>query len=244
MLRHVDSIPKHFIMKTYKVFVVLILLLPFIVSSQIENLGDMLKEAAKEMGEVHGENRPAGDNAQNQNAPRSESDNQRMQEWEEFLDENMSAIKDGLDHFNTKETACIFMMVVYLDSYFKLVHKTEATSDCETKYDLYGMQTMAIAGSTTIMYCPENLWNMTIDEREAVYEDDLVPILRNEDNDPFVTEWKEKLRRVTRTNVPEPEQSPYGGDLIAKLCHFFSPGYILPALLSINQKMEALGCGG
>ena len=45
----------------------------------------------------------------------------------------------------------------------ELKEETEKSEDCKKKYDLYGMQLMAMMSSTSIMYCTEELYNKIAD---------------------------------------------------------------------------------
>lgn len=224
-------------MKIRMICFVLLIVAPVVVLAQGDDLLDAFKKGAEQYNESE------GDKTQNEANELSEADKEKQANWKKMFDENVESLKKGFDKFDIKETSCIFLMVVYLDSYFKLVDLVAATDDCRSKYDLYGMMAMAITMSTTIMYCPESLYNMSIDEREEVYRNDLVPILQNADGDSFVEAWIQKFEKVTSKDVNRLDKERFGGDMIYKICLFFSPDYIVSALLTINQQMEALGCG-
>ncbi|PKA83967.1 hypothetical protein ATE92_2136 [Ulvibacter sp. MAR_2010_11] len=233
-------------MKIHKLFFVLIMLFPFVVSAQLEGLGEVFKQAGEDMKEKR-RNTPESDaNPQEQNVTLSPQEEQNAADWKEKYEDNLDELKEGTKYFNTKELSCIFLMVIYLDSYFDLVDMTEEAQNCKAKYDLFGMQTMAIATSTTFLYCPEGLYNMGLGPLSDIYRRDLEPIIRNENNDPFVAKWVAKLVRVSGLSVEAllDWRDSYPGDTILEMTSYWMPGYILPTLLGIQQRMEALGCGG
>lgn len=55
---------------------------------------------------------------------------------------------------------CLYMMIVYSLEYEHHVKRINEATDCEEKYDLYGVLLMYIASSTAISYCPESLLDL------------------------------------------------------------------------------------
>ncbi|NNL76206.1 MAG: hypothetical protein HKO68_07720 [Desulfobacterales bacterium] len=192
------------------------------------------------------------DSEKNKTAEQKKKEQQWKKEWEDAKD----AAKEGMDYFDTKELNCLFLMVLYLDSYFQLEDEAEANANC----DLYGLQATAIALSTTIMYCPEHLYNLS----DADFED-LVNKVRTIGKTPFgdkmlfeVNPWFKKyfsiIVRMTKNlynSAPDSEISPDEYEahfdfpfwqMVRQLTTFFRPDYIVNKSVAIARKMEALGC--
>lgn len=104
-----------------------------------------------EMENAQEEQTPSGDESENNQ--QSDGQGGAQAAWEQTLDE-YGGVLDELGH---KELRCVAMMVLYVYEYVNLVDRTDAETHCKTKYDLYGMQLLSMASSTTIMYCPEGL---------------------------------------------------------------------------------------
>lgn len=240
-------------MKT-KLMLMLVFSVFILVSStgQTNDLLDTFKKSAQEVNENDNNRNTNSDNSQtsNSNDPEgkkkspSPNNNNPNEQWEKNIKDVLRKYDEGLGYFNTRATSCIYLMVLYLDGYFDLVESVEKADNCELKSDLLSTQAYAIGSSTTIMYCPEELYNLTPEERDDIYINELVPILKNPDNNPIVEDWKIKLRRVTALQPGESkvEESSSGGDVIYRLCLYFTPQYMVTALFNIQRQIEALGC--
>lgn len=60
----------------------------------------------------------------------------------------------------SSQAKCLYLMILYALEYDKHVERIHAATDCEEKYDLYGVLLIYIASSTAISYCPEDLLNL------------------------------------------------------------------------------------
>lgn len=225
-------------MKINSLLFLFLMILPLGVLAQ-EGLGDLFKQAGADFGKENAlGSQPENNNPQNQNNSPSPAEQEQIDRWKEMFERAMANVREASQYFNTPELKCIFTMVIYTDSYIDLVELIEATEDdleCQLKYDLYGMQAMAIATSTTMINCPEGLYKMNEQERAIVYEDLIA--LRNMENKPAVLRaWLEKYERVVNPNGDYDE--------IEALCAPFTPNFVIKELMLIRQRMEALGCGG
>ena len=181
-------------------------------------------------------------NSQNPNNNRRPGNNDPLQRrWDEMLGENLSIFKEGMDKFDTQETRCIFIMVVYLSTYWDLVQTTYDANDCRTKHDGYAMQSIAIAAGASFMYCPESLSKLTEEEKNRIWVEDFMPIMENEDNNQMIIEWKTKYRSLGGRGEEGVDPRP-DRNLINDLVSFFHPNNIIAKLLNIQQNMEELNC--
>jgi len=159
------------------------------------------EETARRLDSIEGRDTPQRranrENSTNYDNPnsnnRSSGENDDLREmFEERLGENMGIFMEAMDKFHTQETRCIFIMVVYVAMYQDLIDMTYAANDCKTKSDGYALQALAIGAGNTFMYCPESLSNKTWDEHNRIWDDDMLPVLANEDNNQAIIEWKKK----------------------------------------------------
>lgn len=208
---------------------------------------DMMKsaeETARRLDEMDGKSTPErranGENSSRYEYPdnnRTQEENDELREqWDEMFGGEMAAFKEGMDKFDTPETKCLFIMVIYLDTYLDIVQSTNNTDDIGTKCDGFALQSMAIAAATSIMYCPESLVNKTEEEQERIWNEDLMPIMANEDNSQLIINWKAKYKRLTGMDPR------VGRENTAGLASFFHPTNIIAKLFTIQQNMESLGC--
>lgn len=170
----------------------------------------------------------------------------QKKEWQEQWEQKKEQFSELSDYSSNKALNCILLMVLYLDGYFELVDRTEHTSDCRTKYDLYGMQAIALSTSTTIMYCPESLANKSIEDLKDLWEVQLRFELEKEDKPDALKLWEYSLARVAsgikqkNLKIQEILANP---EILHSIILLYSPEFILPELLQINRRMEALDCG-
>lgn len=55
---------------------------------------------------------------------------------------------------------CFYLMILYSIEYNKQIDRIDNATDCQEKYDLYGILLIHIASSTAISYCPEDLLDL------------------------------------------------------------------------------------
>jgi len=210
-----------------------LLLISFLSCATLFGQFDQLRqseETARRLDSLENRERPERENND------SRENNDLSRQWDRLIGLRMAKFKESMDYFDTPETRCLFIMVIYLDTYMDIVETTYEANDCKTKSDGYAMQALAIGAVNTIIYCPESLANKTVDEKNHIWHEDLKPILENEDNRNSIYEWEEKLKRVVGTD----------GDIlnnrIDALTAFFHPNNIIAKLLNIQQNLEELNC--
>jgi hypothetical protein len=198
------------------------------------------EETARRLDSIEGRDTPQRrenrDNNRNNNNGDSERNNELRERWEEMFGGPMAAFMEDMDRFNTAETRCIFIMVIYLDAYMDIVDTTFEANDCRTKSDGYALQALAIGAATSIMYCPESLANLTEAQKNHIWAEDFMPIMENEDNRQFIMDWKAKYRRIGGAD-PRIDRNT-----IDALTEFFHPNNIIAKLLNVQQNIEELNC--
>ncbi len=209
-----------------------------------------LMGAVQQVAEMENEQNAQSNSDQNQNqgsaglTQEQEERNERWREEWENREFEYSELLYAMD--NKKFLKCYAMMILYVDQYLQLVDETDRTSECTVKYDLYGMQLLAMATSTTVMYCPESMSELQFTEFRPIF-DDFYSALQGMDDSVLAIKIKAKLvdiisrwRQESRTD-PDDIGNEYVLDYLIK---FFRPEYILSRTLEIGREMEALGCGG
>lgn len=125
-------------------FAILICLL-FSTPLMAQDLGDIMDMAKDAFGD-------------SQQTAEDDADNKALEDLKKKFGEYTKGL-DSLDMYSS-ELKCIYLMVKYAFNYEEIKEETRNTALCKEKYDLYGMQLMAITSSTTIMFCTEELFNM------------------------------------------------------------------------------------
>lgn len=136
-------------MKKILGYTILFLFLSTGARAQDFDLGDIMGEAQEFFGEAQDEAKQA-------------SDNKAIDDFKEKFKDKLKKLGDFsgyLDNFSA-ETKCAYMIFKYKMEMDSLIAKTNAAENCRKKYDLYGMQLIAMTSSTTIMYCSEGLYNL------------------------------------------------------------------------------------
>ena len=213
------------------------------INAQIDILKSLENGAKMEEEKKNREN-PDNTTTTNEKQP-SKKDTKEAENWIKLFNENLAKFGEAKEKFKG-DAGCIFLMVVYLNGYFNLVDEVENTpnSDCKKKTDMLTTQATVLAFSTTIMYCPEPLYNKSHEEKKVVWEKQLVPVLVNADNDPLINDWKQMFKNVTDRWTDMEDYQYDGVDIIDNMCLLLSPIHILPTSLDILQEIEALNCGG
>ena len=213
------------------------------INAQIDILKSLENGAKMEEEKKNREN-PDNTTTTNEKQP-SKKDTKEAENWIKLFNENLAKFGEAKEKFKG-DAGCIFLMVVYLNGYFNLVDEVENTpnSDCKKKTDMLTTQATVLAFSTTIMYCPEPLYNKSHEEKKVVWEKQLVPVLVNADNDPLINDWKQMFKNVTDRWTDMEDYQYDGVDIIDNMCLLLSPLHILPTSLDILQEIEALNCGG
>ncbi len=189
------------------------------------------------------ENNPNKD--KNKGEDKSEKTKKQEQAWEKMLEDNAASFKEAASYFNTKGLNCIFLTVLYLDGYLNLVELTNREENCPRRYDLLGTQAAAIGMSTMILYCPEYLSGLTMDEVDDLVYVQLEAMRKSKDKPAVVDSWLAKLDRVIKKlSNNDPNLSEYySAKVIDLLTRNFKPESIVTQSLEIAREMEALGCG-
>ncbi|MGB5205599.1 hypothetical protein [Eudoraea sp.] len=188
----------------------------------------------------------------------TEEQQEWMDEWEKKKEEN-AELMDALD---TKYLKCTALMVLYVEAYLKLVNEHKIGDISMSACDAYGMQALAMASSTTIMYCPEEMAQLSDEELKSIGDDFWAAIdqFTEVSDNPWIGDKHHpiltKLYYIISKFFDGVEQQD-AGDLsvfdgspdtpvhvIKYMIEFFRPRYIIPQTLKIGQEMEAMGCSG
>ncbi|AKA35158.1 hypothetical protein [Flagellimonas lutaonensis] len=214
----------------------LLLCSPMAMAQEGDIMGALMEAAAAQ------EN--AGNQAQSaaDNAAQSEAATAWEEAWEKMMEENGKVV-NALD---TKYLKCTALMVLYVHAYLKLVNEHKLGDLTMSACDALGMQTLAMASSTTIMYCPEKMAQLHYTQFRPI-RDDFYEVLQSMDNETLAIRIGYMLdniiRRWRRDNSVS--EDDVGNEFVLDyLIKFFRPEYILYRTFEIGQKMEALGCEG
>ena len=237
---------KENIMKTTTTIMVLLFLLIGSPTAQAQDLLDALKQTAQ----MYNEANPEGESETNQGAA-PEGQNEWQEAWDNEREENA----DILDALDTKYLKCTALMILYVDAYIRLKEEHKIGNVSMSACDAYGMQTLALAASTTIMYCPEEMVQLSIDELKKIAIDlDKASQEYSRGNTNLklwlkflnIANWYyhgEAIQELGQNNTwgDSPDHLAY---TIKYMISFFTPRHILGATLKIAEKMEALSCSG
>ena len=230
-------------MKTTTIIAVLLLFL----GSPTTMAQDLL-DALKQTADMHNQSR--GEESGNSNNQTNSGGSEWSEAWDAEREENANV----LDMLDTKYLKCTALMILYVDAYIKLKEDHKIGSVSMSECDAYGMQTLALAASTTIMYCPEEMVHLSDDELKKIAVD--LDKVRLDNLDRNLTNLWLKFLDIShwaihgeavqdlgdRRNM---QNSPdFWAYAIKYMITFFTPRHILGATLKIAEKMEALGCSG
>ena len=187
----------------------------------------------------------AGNQAQSEadNAAQSEAAAQWQEAWEEMMEEN-GEIMDALD---TKYLKCLAMMEMYVHMYLKLVDEHKIGEISMSACDAYGMQTLALAASTTIMYCPEGMKSPELSDEERIMlslEYNSLVYLKEPLYSTHTYLFQRYMDWVRESGYEpvDPNHENLFHNYVPYLMEFFRPRYIIPRTLEIAQEMEVMGC--
>lgn len=205
----------------------------------------------------------AHDNAsqQAQSEANNVAESEAAAEWKEAWEKEMNENAEVMDALDTKYLKCTAMMVLYVHTYLQLVNEHQLADITMTACDAYGMQALAMASSTTIMYCPEEMAQLSDEELKSIGDDFWAALDQfTEERGPWLdNEYHPILAKLKYiiNNFFSGVQEQDAGDLsvfsgspdtpvhvIKYMIEFFRPRYIIPQTLKIGQEMEALGCSG
>ena len=254
-LRSKRNTLKENIMKTTTIMVLLFLLIgsPTVMAQEGDILGAIMEAAAAQ------EN--AGNQAQAE--ANSEAQSEAAAAWQEAWEEENKENAELLDALDTKYLKCTALMVLYVEAYLKLVNEHKIGDITMSACDAYGMQALAMATSTTIMYCPEEMAQLSDEELKSIGDDFWAAIdqFTEYSDNPWSDDTKyhpilAKLQYIIN-NFFSGVQEQDAGDLsvfsgspdtpvhvIKYMIEFFRPRYIIPRTIEIGQEMEAMGCSG
>ena len=167
-----------------------------------------------------------------------------------------------LSALDSKYLMCTALMVLYVHTYLKLANEHKIGDLSMSACDAYGMQALAMATSTTIMYCPEEMAQLSDEELKVIGDDfgNALSQFTEISDSPWVSDEYHpllvKLKYIIR-NFFNAVQAQDAGDMtvyngspdtpvhvIKYMIEFFRPRYIIPQTLKIGQEMEAMGCSG
>ncbi|MAU27222.1 MAG: hypothetical protein CMH48_06570 [Muricauda sp.] len=115
----------------------------------------------------------AQENAANQGQSEADSaaQSEAAEAWKEAWEEMMEQNGEVMDALDTKYLKCTAMMVLYVYAYLKLVKEHKLGDLTMSECDALGMQTLAMASSTFIMYCPEEIDGLDNDAKLRIIRD-------------------------------------------------------------------------
>lgn len=185
-------------------------------------------------------------------------------------DEGFGKLMDLLgDEFNesaglqfSSYTKCLYLMILYALEYERHVKRINKATDCEEKYDLYGVLLIYIASSTAISYCPEDLLDLfdnpdKIKELERFYEE--MTYLYDLNEHYFFTWQIEGLNSKNLFDQLDADVILVVGGFLAHykskglgisvegaikdlINEYFHPDAIIKTTLETGEKMDALPC--
>lgn len=123
--------------------------------AQVEDLLGAISEGAESLGE---------ENSNNTNEAPSESD-QRIQDELERRNEENSGLMSLMEG---KYQRCLIPMLSYYEILKTLKDQRAFAGQRMSRCDSYDMQLSAIATSTTIMYCPEGIDGLSLEDKLAM----------------------------------------------------------------------------
>ena len=237
-------------MKTINnIFIILLLLVTGpSVNAQVDIFGALAKTA-----EMHNEEEADKEAGTEREDPGSvivepeltEMEKEQKKKWEEDWKKKMEENAELLEALDEKYLRCTALMGLYVYEYLQLEKGAESEENCRLKYDLYGMQLLALTTSTTIMYCPEEMTNLSNTDYRHTWEEFRKAI--------FEVPHYSSQRLWIKMQFLLDYFGRYPGDydvsrnehlIYEHLIPFFHPYFIAPKTLQIGRKMEALGCGG
>lgn len=159
-------------------------------------------------------------------------------------------------------TKCLYMMILYALEYEKHVKRINEATDCEEKYDLYGVLLIYIASSTGISYCPESFLDLfdnpdKIKELEKFYQE--MTYLYDLNEHYFFTGQIEGLNSKNLFDQLDADVILVVGGFLAHykwkglgnyvegavkdlIKEYFHPEAVIKTTLETGQEMDALPC--
>lgn len=172
----------------------------------------------------------------------------------------MKSNQEMLNALDTKYLKCTALMVLHVGTYLAIKEKhlllpIGSMSAC----DALGMESLALATSTTIMYCPEEMAQLSDQELQSIgtdfiekmeelnpgngmymyggdhYIGDLLEFIRSKFYEAYIGQEVEDISIEYEAAV-EPVH------ILKYMIEHFKPQYIISRTLQIGEKMETLGC--
>ena len=137
--------------------------------AQIDDLLGAISEAAESIED---------ENSNNSNDPPSESD-QRIQDELERRNEESASLMSRMEG---KYQRCLLTMLMYYDTLERLRKERKLGNMSMTRCDSYDMQLSALATSTTIMYCPESINELSMLEKLELVQGFIAKLKEEESN--------------------------------------------------------------
>ena len=185
-------------------------------------------------------------NAQEEGQPNEGTNSEAAETWEAELERMRESTPEFFASLDTKYLKCVAMMESYVYMYLKLVREHKLGDMTLSACDAYGMQTLAMASSTTFMYCAEGMEAPELNEEEKT--DLMMDYIHKltgfqELINHYVYSYYFDLVQSNFPNTPASAET-MNHNYLVYLMEFFRPRYIIPQSLKIDREMEALGCSG
>lgn len=225
-------------MKKILGYAMLFLLMGTGMQAQDFDLDDIMGEAQDFFGEAQDEAEKAADTEAMKDFKKKL--NEKIKVWGGFVNE--------LDNYSP-EVKCTYMLLKYKKEFDSLVAKTNAAENCKKKYDLYGMQLMAMASSTSLVYCSKDLGDLvgadTKEEEDKLerWVTEITQILEigyasNDLEKTFLFYKDELFWRVLLKNITSNYDKIKRIDIT--LHKYWHPISIIKTTASISKQMDAL----
>ena len=120
--------------------------------------------AARQITEMEDE-QSGEDNSENTQSQQSPEQQERQDEWQRNW-EDTKKYYENLDAFDTPQLRCLILVFAWDHDYLKIVEATNRATECQMKYDLYGMQLLMTSIGQSIAHCAEEINNLS--ESESV----------------------------------------------------------------------------
>lgn len=190
----------------------IIILLFFLGTGSTINAQIDLMDALKQTAEMH--NEANGEDDGSNSAELTPQQEEWQAEWEAEWQHQQDAA--FLNSLGNKYLKCTALMVLYVHAYLKLANEYKLGELTMSVCDAYGMQTLAMASSTTIMYCPEEMASLSNQQLQNILHDFLRQFAEHVGIDVSNPnrEFTEEEQNIMETGGP-------GNDLWAKVWRKF-----------------------
>lgn len=221
----------------------LLLISALLLSSPMAVAQDLL-DALKQTAEMHND---SNSNSQQENGEESQVPSDGQNEFQRQWEEMMNKSGEFLSSLDSKYLKCMALMEMYVYMYLKLVNEHKLGDIGMSACDALGMQTLAMAASSTIMYCPEGMKTPELnDDQRTLLALEYRSLAYMKEPYYSIHSYLEStyLNWASSSGLDPGYDDVTFHNYIVYLMEFFRPRYIISQTLKIAQEMEAMGCSG